>query len=123
MSCDTCDRSFSTPEQLKKHLEQHRVCGINGCQFVAHEKVVEKHIEMQHVTGLYYRMKKVDTPEDIAKWIAERKKRYPSKENIEKRQKEQEERLKRGERLTKSKNRFDRKTKTGKINCSIIEIF
>lgn len=98
---------------MLKHVAQHRTCGIDGCTFVAHEKVVEKHIEMQHITGLYQRIKKTNTPEDIANWIAERKRRYPSKENIEKRQKEQQEMLKRGERLSKPKNRFDRKTKKG----------
>lgn len=68
---------------------------------------------MQHVTGLYYRIKKTETPEDVAKWLEERKKKYPSRQNIEKRQKEQEEMFKRGERLQKPKNRFGMNTKKG----------
>lgn len=106
--CDTCERGFRSGNELKVHMSEHRVCGIDGCTFVGHSKIVEKHISMQHVTGLYYRIAKTDTPEDIAKWLAERKKRYPTKENIGKRQLEQEEMFKRGERIQKSKDRFGR---------------
>lgn len=106
--CDACERGFRSENELKIHMSEHRVCGIDGCTFVGHSKIVEKHISMQHVTGLYYRIAKTDNPEDIAKWVAERKKRYPTKENIEIRQLQQEEMMKRGERIQKSKNRFGR---------------
>jgi Nuclear fragile X mental retardation-interacting protein 1 (NUFIP1) len=39
---------------------------------------------MQHSTGLYTRLKNLETPDDIAKWIKDTKNNYPSKENIEK---------------------------------------
>lgn len=97
-------------------MKEHRVCGIDGCQFVAHAKIVEKHIDMQHVTGLYYRIAQTNTPEDIKKWIEERKRRYPTKENVEKRRKEQEEMFKRGERIQKPKDRFGKKTKKGLLS-------
>lgn len=73
---------------------------------------------MQHVTGLYYRIKKTQTKEDIDEWLAERKRRYPSKENIALRQKQQEELLKRGERLWKPRDRFGKKTKKGTLYFS-----
>lgn len=63
---------------------------------------------MQHSTGLYDRLKNLETPEDISKWREERKKRYPTKANIELRQQMQEERNKRGEVLNDSKARFGR---------------
>jgi len=50
------------------------LCGIDDCTFSAHPLLVEKHISMQHRTGLYQRMKNLSTPEDIEKWIMERKK-------------------------------------------------
>lgn len=113
--CDACERGFANAGQLKHHMQQHRVCGIDGCKFVAHEKIVEKHINMQHITGLYYRIAQTNTPEDIAKWIEERKKKYPTKENIEKRQKQQEEMMKRGERIQMPKDRFGKNQKKGKF--------
>ncbi|XP_030746795.1 uncharacterized protein LOC115875466 [Sitophilus oryzae] len=106
LSCDTCEREFFSQEQYDQHMSEHRTCNLDGCNFTAHEKIIEKHIRMQHSTGLYEKIRNISTPEDIAKWIEERKKKYPSKENIEQRYKEQEERLKKGVRIPKKNNRF-----------------
>ncbi|XP_012250607.2 nuclear fragile X mental retardation-interacting protein 1-like [Athalia rosae] len=81
--CEVCDRDFPSKECLARHISEHRVCGIEGCSFSAHSKLVEKHIGMQHSTGLYHRMKNLSSPEDIENWILERKRRYPTKANIE----------------------------------------
>lgn len=73
-SCDRCDRSFKTQELLNYHISEHIPCGINGCQFVAHPKIVERHIQMQHETGLAEQIMRLNTPEEIQKWREERKK-------------------------------------------------
>nr|CAI5862080.1 unnamed protein product [Callosobruchus analis] len=106
--CDTCDKEFHNESTYNSHTSQHRVCNLDGCTFTAHEKIIEKHVRMQHATGLYDKIRNINTPEDIAKWIEERKKKYPSKENIAKRQQEVEERWKKGERITANDNRFGR---------------
>ncbi|KAF2881669.1 hypothetical protein ILUMI_24526 [Ignelater luminosus] len=111
-ACDTCEREFQTYWQHQKHMSEHKTCNINGCTFTAHEKIIAKHIQMQHYSGLYDRIRNISTPEDIEKWIAERKKKYPSKENVEIRYKQQEEMLKRGEKLKKDSGRFDKKNRT-----------
>lgn len=108
-SCDVCNRDFSTDFQYQKHLKEHRVCGIDGCTFTAHGKIVDNHIEMQHTTGLYDKIRNISTPEDIARWIEERKRKHPSKKNVEKSLQQQEEMIKRGERLQKNNKRFSRK--------------
>lgn len=69
---------------------------------------------MQHSTGLYNKIKNLETPDDIAKWIKERKKNYPSKENIEKLKVQQKERTDRGEKLREPKSRFNNRPKNGK---------
>lgn len=89
-------------------MSEHRTCNLDGCTFTAHEKIIEKHIRMQHATGLYDKIRNVSTPEDVRKWIAERKRNYPSRENIEKRYKLQEEILKRGVRISKNDNKFNK---------------
>ena len=71
--CETCDREFKNSDKLAEHFAEHSVCGLDGCQFVAHPKVIEKHIKMQHESGLFKKIGNLYTPEDIAKWIAERK--------------------------------------------------
>lgn len=108
-SCDVCDRHFFTTSQYQKHKREHKTCGIDGCTFTAHGKIVEKHIEMQHRTGLYDKIRNISTPQDIAEWIEERKRKYPSKENVEKRMQQQEEMQRRGERLYGSNKRFSKK--------------
>lgn len=69
--CEPCDRDFLTAELLDKHMKEHRVCGIDDCKFSAHAKIVDKHVLMQHKTGLYDRMKNsAASPEE---YIAKRK--------------------------------------------------
>ncbi|XP_017881624.1 nuclear fragile X mental retardation-interacting protein 1-like [Ceratina calcarata] len=95
--CEICDRDFPEEAALAEHEKEHKLCGIDGCNIVAHPMLVEKHIAMQHSTGLYNKIKNVSTPEDIEKWIMERKKRYPTKANVELRKAEETEKIQRGE--------------------------
>lgn len=114
--CEPCDRDFRSADLLQEHKSEHQKCGIDGCKFEGHELIVSKHIQMQHSTGLYERLKNLDTPEDIEKWREERRKRYPTKANIELRQQMQEERNKRGEKLNDSKARFGRQSDRRRCN-------
>jgi len=95
--CDSCDRAFKTQEKLDEHISQHKTCGLNGCKFTAHPKIVDKHIEMQHETGLAEVIMRLNTPEDIQKWREERKKNYPTEANIARRQQVRQQRYARGE--------------------------
>lgn len=72
--CEICDREFESLETLDRHIQEHQTCKIDGCTFTAHPKIVEKHISMQHATGLYQRMKNAMSDGDLEKWKAERKK-------------------------------------------------
>ncbi|XP_071453686.1 FMR1-interacting protein NUFIP1 [Hetaerina americana] len=109
--CDSCERGFMTPGDLQHHLQNdHIVCGLEGCTLSAHPKIVEKHQRMQHDSGLYSRLAGVSSqkPEDVQKWINDRKKNYPTKENIDRRKQEEEECLKRGESLGPFRGRGSR---------------
>lgn len=114
--CEPCDRDFNSEDLLQGHKSEHQKCRIDGCKFEGHELIVSKHIQMQHSTGLYERLKNLETPEDILKWREERKKRYPTTANIELRQQMQEERNKRGEKLNNSKARFGRNADRRRCN-------
>ncbi|XP_057653088.1 FMR1-interacting protein NUFIP1 isoform X1 [Diorhabda carinulata] len=117
--CEPCDRDFVSKFQYDRHVSQHRTCNLDGCKFTAHEKIVEKHVAMQHASGLYDKIRNINTPEEIAKWVEERKRRYPNKENVLKRREKQEQMLKRGERIKKNDNRFGRnKFRLSKIGNS-----
>ncbi|XP_076179145.1 FMR1-interacting protein NUFIP1 isoform X1 [Ptiloglossa arizonensis] len=109
--CEICDRDFLTEDTLSEHKLEHKVCGIDGCTFSAHPLLIEKHISMQHSTGLYHRIKNVSTPEDIEKWLMERKKKYPTKANIDLRKAEEVEKIQRGEIIKQTQNITKRKKK------------
>uniref|UniRef100_A0A0K8T3S1 C2H2-type domain-containing protein n=2 Tax=Lygus hesperus TaxID=30085 RepID=A0A0K8T3S1_LYGHE len=97
--CETCDRSWTTPEELEEHVASHVVCGADGCTFTAHPKVVDLHYKMQHATGLFVKIPKTSDSKEIEAWIAERKKRYPTKERVDVLEAEKKEKIARGEVL------------------------
>ncbi|XP_054283975.1 FMR1-interacting protein NUFIP1-like [Macrosteles quadrilineatus] len=97
--CEACDRTFKSQELLDAHVAEHVVCGRDGCVFTAHPKVVDKHVKLQHDTGLYKSIVFSQSPEEVAKWIAARKSRYPTKVNVERKEAQQSEMIQRGERM------------------------
>lgn len=108
--CEPCELELHSLEDLKRHRAQHEKCPVAGCLYKGHPSVMDKHINALHASGLFDKFKKLSTPEEIAAWRAERRKRYPTLANVLLKQKAQEQRQKRGERLEANKNRF------GKVN-------
>ncbi|XP_061692705.1 nuclear fragile X mental retardation-interacting protein 1 [Syngnathoides biaculeatus] len=92
--CDTCDRGFKNQEKYEEHVAQHVECSVPDCKFMAHEKIVSIHWRNTHAPGM--KRIKLDTAEEIAKWREERRKNYPTLQNVEKKRKLMEEREKTG---------------------------
>ncbi|XP_067680864.1 FMR1-interacting protein NUFIP1-like isoform X1 [Haliotis asinina] len=97
--CDTCDRGFCSDEKYQEHVLQHEKCSDPGCSYVAAPKLVKLHFQMQHRTGLAHKIWKLESPEDIKKWIEERKRNFPTAANIERKKAIEMERQSRGEKL------------------------
>jgi hypothetical protein len=91
-TCDACDLSLGSEQALKSHRKSHVKCSV--CSFEAAPKVVNGHFQSVHgkfsvsgfktvtiaVPGCRVQRFKIcvgSRPEDIQKWIADRKKRFP----------------------------------------------
>nr|XP_018914235.1 PREDICTED: nuclear fragile X mental retardation-interacting protein 1 [Bemisia tabaci] len=111
--CEACNRSWKTAEALQEHISEHEVCGREGCTFTAHPKIVALHVQFHHFTGIYKKIANVQSPEDIEKWIAERKSRYPTDANVAMRKAKKEEMIERGERVEESKTDRHNRPKRG----------
>ncbi|KAH8374056.1 hypothetical protein KR200_006429 [Drosophila serrata] len=104
--CHTCGMQLANSQDMKLHLDKHEDCPADNCDFAALHNILERHIEANHITGDYKRVKKVWTEEELAAWRAERRKRFPTAANVEQARLAKEQRIKRGERLEASKARF-----------------
>ena len=76
--CDVCEKPVGNAAEYKQHVSEHATCGIDGCQYTAHQDILETHIRHQHLSGFYNRIVQGNTPEDIEKWRAERRKNWPT---------------------------------------------
>ena len=91
-TCDACELSLDSEQALKSHRKSHVKCTV--CSFEAAPKVVKGHFQSVHgkfsvsgfktvtiaVPGCRVQRFKIcvgSHPEDIQKWIADRKKRFP----------------------------------------------
>lgn len=78
---------------------------------------------MQHSSGLYKKISKLNNPEEIEKWRQERKKKYPTKINVDKKAAELKEKIDRGEKMNLGRKDWHSKKGTnyqnGDINSGI----
>ncbi|XP_005103615.1 nuclear fragile X mental retardation-interacting protein 1 [Aplysia californica] len=95
--CDTCDRGFKTEEKYQEHVDGHQQCSFKDCPFIAAPKLVQLHVAMQHRSGLAKKVYNLGSEEDVTKWREERRKNFPTVENVEKKKQIREERIARGE--------------------------
>lgn len=105
--CKFCREGFSSENDLFQHRKAHERCTYEDCKFNASAKVVAEHIQRIHMkSNSLVKIQDLTTPEQIEKWRAERRKRYPTSANVSLRQQAQEARFQRGEKLQDRQQRF-----------------
>ncbi|CAF1092271.1 unnamed protein product [Didymodactylos carnosus] len=85
--CDICGIGFLSQDSYQKHVQSHVKCKESNCLYIASKKLVRIHHQNFHETGLWDRVGNVNTAEDIARYILERRKNYPTSENVNKKMK------------------------------------
>jgi len=79
--CDPCKRDFGDEKALSSHQEKHSKCEEKGCDFIASNNALKLHFVQVHQEGKFRIV--LDTAEDIEKWRKERKRAWPTPDNIE----------------------------------------
>ncbi|XP_050077525.1 FMR1-interacting protein NUFIP1 [Anopheles maculipalpis] len=105
--CEGCDVNCRTEQDYQQHLSNHTSCTVSGCKFVGHPMIMKRHQRQTHRDGAASKETSVGpSEEEIEQWKEERRKRYPTKQNVILRQNAQEARFTRGERIEENKDRF-----------------
>ena len=94
--CEPCDKEFLNMKSFESHKTTHEFCRHPECKFNATKKVVIAHYHSTHgqfsgsgyqlidVEGQKFRVLLGSSSEEIEQWRQERKKNFPTKDNIEK---------------------------------------
>ena len=102
--CEPCDKEITGLANFNAHCATHESCRHPGCTFSATKKVVMAHFHGAHgqFSGSGYKMIEVEggqkfrvllgtSPEEVEKWRAERRNRFPTPANVAKKEAQQEE--------------------------------
>uniref|UniRef100_A0A182W9V1 FMR1-interacting protein 1 conserved domain-containing protein n=1 Tax=Anopheles minimus TaxID=112268 RepID=A0A182W9V1_9DIPT len=112
--CEGCDVNCRSEVEYQEHLSNHAPCAVAGCKFVGHPMIMKRHERQMHRDEGTTKDATVPSAEEIEQWKEERRKRYPTKQNVILRQHAQEVRFNRGERIEENKERFPKRPSTTK---------
>jgi hypothetical protein len=103
--CAPCSKGFKTQAMFDMHVEDHEECSHPGCKFSACSGVMKEH-RLIHTPRVQKWMNM--TPEEIQQWREERRRNFPTEENV-KRKKEEAERRKAEEEQLRKRRKTDEK--------------
>jgi hypothetical protein len=80
-ACAPCQRDFATHALLEAHVAEHASC--TQCPYRASAKLVRQHEDEAHGATISRLVPPLESPEDIARWREERKRRWPTVARVE----------------------------------------
>eukprot|EP00624_Nannochloropsis_granulata_P003469 evm.model.NODE_27573_length_56350_cov_23.676434.8 len=98
--CVPCDKAFQTESQHAAHVSAHEECHYPTCTFQGSRQVVGGHYRVAHgkyrgngfrvlkVEGRSFRILVGNAPEEVEQWREDRRKNFPTAENVAKRREE-----------------------------------
>ena len=102
--CEACHKGYRNPEAYQLHLDDHEPCMGKDCTFEACAAVMKEHMLIHNpVVQSWMNM----TDEEVAQWREDRRRNWPTEENIarKKREQEQEEKERRAQPVETRKRR------------------
>jgi hypothetical protein len=85
--CAPCHKGYRSSEMYELHVDEHEPCVASGCHFSACAAVMKDHMLVHNpVVQGWMNM----TDEEVAKWREDRKRNWPTAENIARKAAEQE---------------------------------
>jgi hypothetical protein len=104
-TCDTCEKTFPHRKMFESHLGQHVKC--SQCDYAAAKRLVVSHEQAVHaitqpgssttgkttakqpLAASFLKVRTMDSPEEISRWIEARRRNYPTEHNIQAKQQQQ----------------------------------
>eukprot|EP00898_Chlorokybus_atmophyticus_P003050 jgi/Chlat1/3746/Chrsp259S03894 len=95
--CEPCQRTFAGKAQFTAHVATHTKCGRQGCTFEASGKMLKEHQQSAHMSpAVAAKWKQAcvwdENRDEIERWRAERKRSFPTRDNVERKRKQADER-------------------------------
>uniref|UniRef100_A0A182PMB5 FMR1-interacting protein 1 conserved domain-containing protein n=1 Tax=Anopheles epiroticus TaxID=199890 RepID=A0A182PMB5_9DIPT len=116
--CEGCDVNCRSEAEFEQHKMNHTPCTVPGCKFIGHPMIMKRHERQVHKDAECTKDTVIPSPKEIEQWKEERRKRYPTKQNVILRQQAQEARFNRGERIEEKKERFPNRPGALNGDCS-----
>jgi hypothetical protein len=82
--CEPCEKGFQTQSDYDTHVKKHANCEEPGCKFRGSQAALQVHHLRVHNERIRDLLQNINTPEGLAKYREERRKNYPTKENVAK---------------------------------------
>ncbi|KDO20664.1 hypothetical protein SPRG_13416 [Saprolegnia parasitica CBS 223.65] len=128
--CEPCEKHFALASQHEAHMNTHESCWAPDCDFSACKRVVTAHYQTSHgqfagsglkeieVEGQKFNVLVGNSPEEIAKWREERRKKWPSDAVVKRKLEDNEERVQAGDVVAPAAKRAKPATEKAKSTDS-----